>query len=137
MDLFVDQTLEDIVLSDGDILPVTDRANELVQRLFVRFKTFKREWFWNEQYGIDYLNDVFGVSKQKLTIDILMRDEISKESLVGSIVSFSSQISDYKYSCKFIVKLVEEETVVTLYFLVNENKVQLTDGNGNALFTYI
>lgn len=134
MDIFLDQTKEDIVLVGGDLKITPSRQDELIQRLFVRFKTFEREWFWNTSYGVDYLNEVFGIKKNVNTIDILMRNTINKELLVESILSFTSKVKDYKYSCSFTVKLVNEETTKTIYFLVNENNIYLTDGK-NRLFT--
>ncbi len=134
MDIFLDQTKEDIVLVGGDLKITPSRQDELIQRLFVRFKTFEREWFWNTSYGVDYLNEVFGIRKNVNTIDILMRNTINKELLVESILSFTSKVEDYKYSCSFTVKLVNEETTKTIYFLVNENNIYLTDGK-NRLFT--
>ena len=134
MDIFLDQAKEDIVLVGGDLKITPSRQDELIQRLFVRFKTFKREWFWNIDYGVDYINEVFGIRKNTNTIDSLMRNEINKEPLVSSILTFSSKVENYKYSCTFTVKMVDEDIVQTIYFLVNENNIYLTDGT-NKLFT--
>lgn len=134
MDIFLDQAEEDIVLVGGDLKITPSRQDELIQRLFVRFKTFKREWFWNTNYGVDYINEVFGVRKSTATIDILMRNEINKEVLVDSITSFSSQVADYKYSCRFEVRMVGEVATQQIYFLVNEGGIYLTDGT-NRLYT--
>lgn len=134
MDIFLDQAKEDIVLVGGDLKITPSRQDELIQRLFVRFKTFKREWFWNIDYGVDYINEVFGIRKNTNTIDILMRNEINKEPLVSSILTFSSNVENYEYSCTFTVKMVDEDIVQTIYFLVNENNIYLTDGT-NKLFT--
>ena len=81
MDIKFDQSVFDISLSvDGDGLLDLDftRSSEedLQQRIFLRFKTFKRDLFWNEGYGIDYLNSVFGKNRPKSTVDIIVKNEI-------------------------------------------------------------
>lgn len=133
MDIVIDQTTQDLVFVSGDIALVSNQVGLLMQRLFVRFKTFKRDLFWNPNLGIDYLNDVFGRSRQKLTVDMLFKNEILSEKMVESILSFTSKIQGYSYSCKFTVKLKKLEEVVTVYLLTNENGITLTDENGNAL----
>lgn len=133
MDIVIDQTTQDLVFISGDIALVSNQTGLLMQRLFVRFKTFKRDLFWNPNLGIDYLNDVFGRSRQKLTVDMLFKNEILSEKMVESILSFTSKIQGYSYSCKFTVKLKKLEEVVTVYLLTNENGITLTDENGNAL----
>lgn len=133
MDILINQTTKDLVFNSGDISLVGDQASLLVQRLFVRFKTFKRELFWNRNFGIDYLNDVFGRSRQKLTVDSIFKTEILSEGMVESLVSFTSKISGYSYSCKFVVKLKKLEQTVVIYLLTNENGIILTDEKGNSL----
>ena len=109
MDIKFDQETYDIALFvDGEgvvDLDITDSpAEDLQQRLFLRLKAYKKDLFWNEGYGIDYLNTVFGRNRPKSTVDIIIRNEILKESMVESISYFESDIENYSYSCKFTVK---------------------------------
>lgn len=138
MDIKFDQQAFDIVLvEDGsglvDLDITIDSADDLMQRLFLRLKTYPRDLFWNINYGIDYLNTIFGKNRPKGTVDIILKNEINKEPMVESIDYFESEIFNYTYACKFRVKVIDEPTVSTYYILTNENGVILTDQDGNRL----
>lgn len=138
MDIKFDQSTFDIVLkTDGDgflDLDVTkDSTEDLMQRLFLRLKTYPRDLFWNTSYGIDYLNTIFGKNRPRSIVDIVFRNEIMKEPMVDSIDKFESEIFNYSYACKFSVKLKYEPTIITYYILTNENGVILTNENGDTL----
>lgn len=135
MDILLDQKTEDLVLIGGDLSFVNTRQQELMQRLYLRLKTFKREWFLDLNYGVDYLNDVFGVNVSKIKIDTIFQTEILKDVLVSSLISYESQIQDYKYSASFVVKSTTFTEVITYYVLVNENSIILTDNLNNKLTT--
>lgn len=137
MDIYFEQTGMDLVFEDGDLKITTDTASDLQQRLFIRFKTYKRDLFWNINYGIDYLNDVFGINRAKSSVDALIIAEIEKEELVAELLSFSSKVENYVYSCEFTVKSVVEDQVITYYVLTTENGVIITDQNNNELLIRI
>lgn len=142
MDIKFDQQEYDIVLfEDGDgnldLKLTEDDAEELMQRLVLRFKTYPRDLFWNVNYGIDYLNSVFGKNRPKTTVDIIVKNEILKEPMVEKIENFESEIINYSYSCKFSVKLRYEEVVSNLYLLTDENGLILTNEDGKSLASAI
>ena len=142
MDIKFDQKTFDITLvEDGegliDIALTKDSADDLMQRLFLRLKTYPRDLFWNPNYGIDYLNSIFGKNRPKFTVDIILRNEILKEPMVKSITYFESEIFNYSYACKFTVKVINEPMVVTYYILTNEDGLILTDENGDRLTSII
>ena len=142
MDIKFDQQTFDIVLEEGgdglvDLAITQSPAEDLMQRLFLRLKTYPRDLFWNINYGIDYLNTVFGRNRPKSSVDIIIRNEINKEPMVESIDYFESEIFNYSYACKFRVKVINEPTVSTYYILTNENGVILTNQNGDRLTALI
>jgi hypothetical protein len=138
MDIKFDQAITDIVLiEDGEgvfDLALTESSEEdLQQRLFLRLKAYPRDLFWNVNYGIDYLNTIFGRNRPKSSVDVVIRNEINKEVMVESIESFESEIFNYSYACKFKVKVIDEPSIFTYYVLTNENGVILTNQNGDRL----
>ena len=133
MDLFLDQTTKDLVLVDGDFKIITDQPTQLMQRLFIRLKSFKRELFWNTDYGIDYLNDVYGLGRKKRVVDTLIISEIKKEEMVDQVTYFESEVNNYNYACKFTVTLLKTNIPVTFYILTEQNGITLTDQDGNVL----
>lgn len=133
MDILIDRVNKRLVFNSGDLALVGSQSELLVQRLYIRFETFKRDLFWNPSFGIDYLNDIFGRARQKLTVDNIIKAQILSEGMVDSITAFSSKISGYAYSCEFTVKLKGLERLVSVYLVTNENGLVLTDEKGNAL----
>ena len=138
MDIFFNPKNQDIEFVDlgnneVDIAIINTPADDLMQRLYLRFKTFKRDLMWNTGYGIDYLNDVFGINKSQIVVDTIIKEEIRKESMISSITFFESQLVSYTYACKFSVYLKEEQKTVTYYILTNENGLDITNENGDVL----
>lgn len=142
MDLKFDQAVQDLVLSvDGsgvfDIALTKDAEDDLGQRLFVRFKTYTKDLFWNLGYGVDYLNKVFGINRPKSSVDAIIMAEIKKEPLVEEIVNFESTNKNYTYSCKFSVKSKIEGRVSTFHILTDENGFTLSNEEGLTLTSRI
>ncbi len=138
MDIFFNPQRQDIEFVDlgnneVDIAIINTSVDDLMQRLYLRFKTFKRDLMWNTGYGIDYLNDVFGINKSQIVVDTIVKEEIRKEPMVASITFFESQLVNYTYACKFTVSLKEEQKTVTYYILTNENGLDITNENGDVL----
>lgn len=133
MDFLFSQEKKDLVLEGGDIKLIDSQEDLLAQRLFVRFKTFYKELFWNRSFGIDYINNVFGRARPKTSVDTIIKDEILKEPMVSDILSFSSSVSNYYYSCSFSVQLKSQETIVNFFILQNENGLALTTENGQKI----
>ena len=138
MDILFDQTTYDIDLvtvgeNVVDLAVVTSSTDILMQRLYLRFKTYKRDLWWSLSYGIDYLNEVFGMNKPIRSVDVIIQNEILREPMVESLVSFESEVINYTYNCKVTVSVVNEPETITYYILTNENGAVLTDENGNQL----
>ena len=138
MDILFDQKAYDIELVTVganvlDLAVVTSSADILMQRLYLRFKTYKRDLWWSLSYGIDYLNEVFGMNKPIRSVDVIIQNEILREPMVENLVSFESEVINYTYNCKFTVSVVNEPETITYYILTNENGAVLTDENGNQL----
>ena len=138
MDILFDQKTYDINLvtvgeNVVELAVVTSSADILMQRLYLRFKTYKRDLWWSLSYGIDYLNEVFGMNKPIRSVDVIIQNEILREPMVESLVSFESEVINYTYNCKFTVSVVNEPEIITYYILTNENGAVLTDENGNQL----
>lgn len=137
MDIYFKQDIMDLVFSDGDFAITSTTQEDLMQRLFTRFKTYKSDLYWNQGYGIDYLNTVFGDNRRKSSVDLIVRSEILKEELVAELMNFESSIINYSYSCKFTVRSVVEEQIITYYILTTENGVVISDENNNEMLIRI
>lgn len=137
MDIYFKQDIMDLVFSDGDLVITSTTQEDLMQRLFTRFKTHTKDLYWQQNYGIDYLNNVFGDNRRKSSVDLIVRSEILKEELVAELMDFESSIINYSYSCKFTVRSVVEEQIITYYILTTENGVVISDENNNEMLIRI
>lgn len=137
MDIYFKQDIMDLVFNDGDLVITSTTEEDLMQRLFTRFKTHIKDLYWDQGYGIDYLNNVFGDNRRKSSVDLIVRSEILKEELVAELMDFESSIINYSYSCKFTVRSVVEEQIITYYILTTENGVIISDENNNEMLIRI
>lgn len=138
MDIYFKQDIMDLVFNEGDLVITATTQEDLMQRLFTRFKTHIRDLYWNQGYGIDYLNNVFGDNRRKTSVDLIITNEILKEELVAEITSpVESTVINGNYSCKFTVRSVVEEQIITYYILTTENGVIISDENNNEMLIRI
>lgn len=137
MDIYFKQDIMDLVFNEGDLVITSTTEEDLMQRLFTRFKTHIKDLYWDQGYGIDYLNNVFGDNRRKSSVDLIVRSEILKEELVAELMDFESSIINYSYSCKFTVRSVVEEQIITYYILTTENGVIISDENNNEMLIRI
>lgn len=137
MDILFNQKTYDIdFVSSGDFVDIAivqSTIDEVMQKLFLRFKTFKRDLMWNTDYGIDYLRDVFGINRPKYTVDLIIQNEIEKEPMVEKLITFESEIKNYTYSCKFRVTVKDEKVVLTYYVLTTQDGLTILNENGDKL----
>ena len=138
MDIYFKQDIMDLVFSGGDLVITSTTQDDLMQRLFTRFKTHAKDLYWQQNYGIDYLNNVFGDNRRKSSVDLIITNEILKEELVAEITSpVESTVVNGNYSCKFTVRSVVEEQIITYYILTTENGVVISDENNNEMLIRI
>lgn len=77
------------------------------QRLVMRLKTFKGEWFMDKEYGFPYFQKILGKKVSKDYIDKVYREEILKEVGVEAIITFKSNIClQRRYSLRFSFRTV-------------------------------
>lgn len=60
LDFRLDESTNDIKITDGDIEVITDEKEFLAQRLLIKLRTFLGEWFLNQNFGIPYFESVLG-----------------------------------------------------------------------------
>lgn len=122
MDLLLD--LNPISPSFGDAvfvngpLPRSATTQELVevvaQRLFIRLRTFKEEWFMNTEYGVPYYQRILGRKTSKSAVDLIFQEQILSEIGVQEITFFSSTFVNRKYSLQFRVRVTNGQESNTI-----------------------
>lgn len=113
--------------SGGDFKLTATYEDSVAQRLFIRFKTHLGKWFLNIDYGVDYFGSVFGKNVSKNKVDMLVRDQISKEPKVERITTFQSTIdrNTRRYICNFTVKIVALDQEQTYQIITTQNGLSL------------
>jgi len=71
-------------------LLTTTTSENLAQRLLIRLRTFKGEWFLDEDLGVDYFGQIFGKNRNKSTVDTIIQSEILKEREVLQLSEYNS-----------------------------------------------
>jgi hypothetical protein len=82
----------DLVYDNSGATTTANQAGSVAQRLSIKLKTFKGEWFINTDTGIPYYQEIFGKVRNKQTIDAIFQKAILEEPDVLEITEFSSSI---------------------------------------------
>lgn len=103
----------DFDLSDGRLYLIDTLEDLTSQRLLIKLKTYRGEWFLDLSEGIPYFQRIFQRSSNAKTIaDTLFRNEIINDSGVLNLNSFSSTLSSNgTYSLNFSIQTVSGEIV--------------------------
>lgn len=75
---------------DGGSLKIVTGAAAVVQRLFIRFRFFKGEWFLNREEGVPYA-EILGEKPTQAVIEALFRKVITTCPGVVSLDFFSAE----------------------------------------------
>ena len=81
------------------------RVDVVAQRLLIRLKTYKEEWFLDTGYGIPYMQRILGHKNKKSTVDLIFQREILAENGVKELTFFESTVVNRQYSLTFRVKV--------------------------------
>ena len=88
-DLELDTTNHDLVVNK-DLVFIEDTADAVTQRLRVKLKFFKGEWFLNTDFGVPYYHSIFVKGVEKVKVDELFKAEIINTEGVLSVETFDS-----------------------------------------------
>jgi hypothetical protein len=116
MDLLMDiDNTRDLVFVNGACPVTTYPVQAVAQRLFIRLRTFKGEWFYNIVYGVPYFQRIF-TKTTKSAVDAIFQDQILSEAGVKRITEFSSNLNaaNRKYSLSFRVITTDGEETETI-----------------------
>lgn len=124
-------------LVGGDLQLTTDYFDSVAQRLYIRLKSNYGKWFLDTTYGVDYYGKIFGKVRNKTRIDLLIKDEILKDSNVVRITRFISTIDNRtrNYSCDFTVQLVGIAAETQYRIITTQNGFALLTQNDKYITT--
>ena len=123
MDLFMDvKQTGDLVWNNGPSLVKSDFPDVVVQRVYIKLRTFAGEWLFNETYGVDYLGQILG--KRLITkefIDGIIQEAILDEDGVSEISYWESSLDGLtrSYQCRFKIRDTQRQVVSELVTISN------------------
>lgn len=97
----------DLTFKNGPLTPdftTQSRVDVVAQRLWIRLRTFRTEWFLDEGYGVPYWS-FLGKKVSKAQVDLIFQREILAEAGVTEITAFESSIKNRQYSMSFRVRV--------------------------------
>lgn len=116
MDLLMDiDEARDLVFVNGGCPVTTFPVQTVAQRLFIRLRTFRGEWFYNTIYGVPYFQRIF-TKTTKGAVDAIFQDQILSETGVKRITDFNSSldVATRRYSLSFRVLTTDGQESETI-----------------------
>lgn len=101
MDLALDQD-GDLAFSGGDLVLITG-AEEVAQRIRIRLRLFRGEWFLDEGAGVPYFERILGAKLGRQGLVSIVREELRRVQGVASIESLSAEIEGRRARITFRV----------------------------------
>lgn len=94
MATFAQTTDNDLALENGQLILVTDVAEEAAIVLNNRFKFVKGEYFLDTRQGVDYFGIVFVKNPNLLLIRRLFRDIVESVQGIKKIIDLQTSLND-------------------------------------------
>ena len=118
MDLLMNREVGhfDLVFVNGECPSAGDEVDRVIQRLYIRLKTFLSEWYLDVDYGIPYLERILGHKGAKSTFDMILQGQILDETGVKQVLEYTSTLNPLtrQYECSFRVVAQNGETSPTI-----------------------
>lgn len=97
------------------LIPGNSTDNEILQRVVMKLKFVKDEWYLNSDHGIPYFQDILGEKNIDLNIfDSILKEEIllvnGVKEITESSISFNKLSRDLEYSFSAIT---DNSTIIT------------------------
>lgn len=119
IDFKLDPTTHDLVVDNFTLGITQTKEEEITQRLKIRLLWFKGDWKYDENYGIDYFNEVFVKGFDLSEIDDMYRLAISSEEGVQDLLSYSSSFNSSTRELQVKAKIVTDSgQILNIIFTV-------------------
>ena len=87
VDVLLDAETHDLVVENGQLVVERDPGEVLAQRIRIRLRTWRGEWYRDPAFGVDYRGKVLVHSPQRSVVIAELRRVIEGTPGVKSIVS--------------------------------------------------
>lgn len=113
-DIRLDELTNDILIQGGKLSIISDNARAVRQRLLIRLRTFKGEWFLDLAVGVPYFQSILKQGVRKDLVDLLLKRTILETEGVQRITNFTSTLdrSTRSYSASFSVTTLQGDSLL-------------------------
>lgn len=105
---------KDIAVVGKDLELILSFEDQVAQRLSIRLKFFKGEWFLNTLFGIPFHQRIFTKEITPAQVDGIFRTAIISTPGVIEILTFTStlDVSSREYTLKFSCRVTTGEIII-------------------------
>ena len=107
MDLKLDTLTGDLAMDGLDLVMTSDKE-VITQRLLVRLRFFKGEWFLDTRAGVPWFQDILGKGRSLRSVESILKQQILATEGVNEIQSFSLEY-DQAGRCLSVVFRVDTD----------------------------
>lgn len=131
-DFLLDQKTNDLKIENNEIGFTTENQVEVTQRLGIKLRTFREEWFLDQTYGIPYLQQLISKVRNKNDADIIFINAIREEPDVSSIKDYVSTWDRYNRKYEFTANITTPAGVIPVTILTTPAEEFIYPDNGDA-----
>tara|TARA_Y100001956_G_scaffold73300_1_gene79380 strand:- start:317 stop:676 length:360 start_codon:yes stop_codon:yes gene_type:complete len=116
-DIYYDPVSGDIDITGNKVRLTTSNIEEVRQKVEIRLRTFKEEWFMNVEAGLPYFQIILQKGVSKNYIDAQVKSVTLKTNGVIGIESFNSEIDNRTRTYIANMRLTTSEGIVVINFV--------------------
>lgn len=92
-DIYLDPTTGDLSITEGKLRLTQTIPEDTRQRLSIKLRTYRGEWFLDLDAGLPYLQEIL-VKGNKTLADTLIKNKIRQDSGVAQLIDYVSSINN-------------------------------------------
>lgn len=115
-DIYIDPISEDISIESNKIRLTESNLEEVRQKVQIRLKTFREEWFMNADAGLPYFQQILNKGVTKNFIDAQIKSATIRTDGVINIVNFSSELDTRLRTYTATLTVSTSEGIVVIEF---------------------
>lgn len=116
-DLRLDTATHDLTFDGFDFELTNDDDESVAQRLKIRLRFYKGEWFFNTEFGVPYYQDILKKQADIGTVDAIFRSQILSTPGVDTLLQYSSTFTSAlrQFDVDFTVKTESASELVLTF----------------------
>lgn len=111
-DIILENNTNDITFDGDDFALFEEGDNSIIaQRLEIKIRSLKGNWFRDINYGIPYFQEIFSEANNGALADTYIKQIIINDPDILSILSYTSELEEQTWKIVFSGKLSNGQTL--------------------------